>query len=294
MQLILHDVKSVNDDLSSFISETGLADQGCQNFRQLIYNYYAQHKREFAWRNCDNPYFVVVSEIMLQQTQTDRVRYKFQEFITAFPTLACLAQSSVREVIACWQGLGYNRRALALHTFAQRVFTEHNGIIPSEPDILQQFKGIGPATAASICAFACNKPTVFIETNIRAVFIHCFFKDSTAVQDKDIYPLVEQTLDRENPREWYYALMDYGVMLKKHFKNPNKKSAHYAVQSKFEGSDRQIRGAILKALVMHNHLTEHQLAQVIKKDPERVSKLVRELVQEKFVIYTDGLYSLAT
>lgn len=290
IQSNIHDIR---DDLSCFVTQEGLLNpQGKEAFRKLIYTYYAHNKRMFAWRDCDNYYYIVVSEIMLQQTQTDRVQHKFKEFITVFPTLDYLARASVRDVIACWQGLGYNRRALALHMFAQRVISEYNGVIPDEPRVLQEFKGIGPATASSICAFAFNKPTVFIETNIRAVFIHCFFKEQAAVKDAVLYPLVEQTLDTDNPRQWYYALMDYGVMLKKVYKNPGKKSAHYAVQSTFEGSDRQIRGAILKALVQYSYLTQQELIQITQKDPERVGRLVQELVKEQFLNYANGSYSL--
>ena len=261
-------------------------------FKELIYDYYKKHERLFAWRNIDNPYHVVVSEIMLQQTQTDRVIKKYDQFITEFSTLTLLARAPIAHVIATWQGLGYNRRALALKEFAQRVVSEFDGWVPNDPDILATFKGIGPATAASICAFAFNSPTVFIETNIRSVFIHQFFSDAKEVHDKKLMPLIEQTLDKENPRVWYYALMDYGVMLKKIHKNPSRKSAHHAKQSRFEGSDRQVRGTILKMLVVDPTLSEDTFIGAIPREAQKIKKILTDLEQEGFIRYTKGYYSL--
>jgi len=154
------------------------------------------------------------------------------------------------------------------------VVDEHQGILPKNPLILETFPGIGKATAASICAFAFNVPTVFIETNIRTVFIHFFFKNETKVHDKEIMPLVAQTIDHENPREWYYALMDYGVMLKKIMPNPSRKSRHHAKQSKFEGSDRQIRGMILRLLTKNQSLSIKDLIDRLGKEAQRSEKII--------------------
>ncbi len=267
--------------------------QGRASFKTAIYDYYRENKRSFAWRHVDDPYFVVVSEIMLQQTQTDRVKEKYEQFIREFPNIAVLAQAPLAEVITVWQGLGYNRRALALHSFAQRVLHEYEGSVPAQPAILETFKGIGPATAASICAFAFNKPTLFIETNIRTVFIHCFFPAGAVVHDKEILPLVEATLDSKDSRNWYYALMDYGVMLKKTHKNPSRKSAHYAVQSRFEGSDRQVRGRILKMLVETPRLAADSFIEGIERSPEKIISLLCDLESEGFIRQYNGIYSLS-
>jgi A/G-specific adenine glycosylase len=186
----------------------------------------------------------VISEIMLQQTQTYRVEPKYQAFLAALPTIQDLAHADLRTVLTLWQGLGYNRRGKFLHMLAQEVMRKHEGVIPDTPELLVQLPGIGKATAGSICAFAFNKPTVFIETNIRTVFLYHFFAGQQGVDDRELFPLVAATVDQENPREWYYALMDYGVHLKKSLPNPSRSSKHHVIQSKFEGSDRQIRGAI--------------------------------------------------
>jgi A/G-specific adenine glycosylase len=252
------------------------------DFQTLIWGFYGHNRRDFAWRGVDDPYKVVVSEIMLQQTQTHRVLYKYELFISELPNFAALASAPLRDVLSLWQGLGYNRRALFLQKSAQKVIAEYAGQLPADPVILSTFPGIGKATAGSICAFAFNMPTVFIETNIRAVFIHSFFKDQEAVSDVQLYPLVEQALDRENPREWYYALMDYGVFLKQRCANPSRKSAHHTVQSRFEGSDRQIRGAIVRLLTSRS-MSEAELVQVLQKDSERVKKIIVQLCDEGFI-----------
>lgn len=263
-----------------------------KDFQQQIYTYYTTYGRMFAWRQTDNPYHIVVSEIMLQQTQTHRVEHKYAAFIAQFPTFNALAQAPVCDVIVAWQGLGYNRRALALQKTAQKIMQEHAGTLPASPEILETFPGIGPATASSICAFAFNMPTIFIETNIRAVFIHFFFPEQTNVHDKEIFPLVGQSVDRTNARHWYYALMDYGVMLKKQNKNPSRKSAHYTKQSTFEGSERQIRGMVLRALAEHVMLSFDSLCLLIPRTPERIERNLYALVEEGFIEQKNHLFLL--
>ncbi len=263
-----------------------------KKFTETVWRYYESHKRSFAWRSNVDPYRVVVSEIMLQQTQTHRVEKKFDQFITAFPNFESLARAPLRDVLAQWQGLGYNRRGLALQKIAHIVVTEHGGVLPASPEILVTFPGIGKATAASICAFAFNMPTVFIETNIRSVFIQFFFSGRTEVKDAEIFPLVEKTVDKKNPREWYYALMDYGVMLKKNLPNPSRRSAHHVQQSKFEGSDRQIRGMIVKMLTQHSELSYSQLVQLLDKEPQRVKKNLSALCAEGFVKKKENQFSI--
>lgn len=253
-------------------------------FQKLIWDYYRANGRDFAWRQTHDPYHIVVSEIMLQQTQTSRVAEKYAQFLTALPTFEALAHASQREVLTLWSGLGYNRRGLALQKIAQRVVQEFSGQLPADPAILETFSGIGPNTAGSICAFAFNMPVVFIETNIRAVFIHTFFKDRTdKVHDKELLPLIAQTVDPLQAREWYYALMDYGVMLKKAHKNPSRKSASHTRQSTFEGSERQVRGMIIKLLTQFSALSFEQLAEHIKKEPRRIERNLEGLCAEGLV-----------
>jgi A/G-specific adenine glycosylase len=193
-------------------------------------------------------------------------------------------------VLTAWQGLGYNRRGKYLQEIAQKVMSDFNGMLPDDPSTLETFPGIGKGTAGSICAFAFNKPTVFIETNIRTVFIHSFFKDQSGVHDKELLPLIAESVDKHNPREWYYALMDYGVHLKKLYVNPSRKSKHHTTQSKFEGSDRQVRGMIIKLLTNHESLEKDQLLAFIDKDAQRVMRIVHELEKEQLIMREQDFY----
>lgn len=264
-----------------------LSKKEINTFKTVIYDYYKIFGRPFSWRNTTNPYHIFVSEVMLQQTQTTRVRTKYEEFIALFPDFKTLANAPLYELLKAWQGLGYNRRALNLQKSAQIISEKYQGIVPSTPEELITLPGIGPATAASIAAFAYNKPTVFVETNIRVVFIHFFLNKKEKISDKEILSLVEQTLDKKNPRIWYYALMDYGVMLKAQGINPINKSKHYKKQSKFQGSDRQIRGAILKLLIKHQTIKNNEIITLLEKQlkatPERINKALNELTKENFI-----------
>ncbi len=235
------------------------------------------------WRETTNPYEILVSEVMLQQTQVSRVLSKYREFLAAFPSIEALAAASLRDVLRVWQDLGYNRRALALHRLSRMVVERYGSSIPTNVDALRTLPGVGHATASAICAFAFSQPVVFVETNIRAVFIHHFFRDAAKVRDRDILPLVAETLDRHNPREWYYALMDYGVAVKKQHANPSRRSAHRARQSAFEGSDRQLRGDVLRIVTARGSLTEDDLRRELRAEPARMASVVRTLMDEGFI-----------
>jgi A/G-specific adenine glycosylase len=254
------------------------------HFRQTIYQYYADHRREMPWRVSRDPYQILVSEIMLQQTQVERVVRKYHQFISTFPDFFSLAQAPLRDILTVWQGLGYNRRAIALQKIGQRVVAEYGGKLPDFVETLRTFPGVGPATAGAICAFAFNQPTVFIETNIRRVFIHFFFPSKNGVKDKEILPLVERTLDTTQPRKWYFALMDYGAMLKERSGNPNRRSAHHTRQAPFVGSNREIRGLILKTLLEKSDLTEVELIRSVGKSPKRVQPIITQLMEEGFIV----------
>ena len=258
-------------------------------FCTIVYDYYALHARDLPWRTTYDPYGILVSEIMLQQTQVSRVLTKYPLFMSEFPAIKVLAKASLRKVLEVWQGMGYNRRALALKKLSQYVIEHYRGRIPSDREALRKLPGIGSATAGSICAFAFNKPEVFIETNIRSVFIHHFFKDRDNVSDTELLPWVEKALDRENPRRWYSALMDYGVHLKAAHGNPSRKSSHYARQSRFEGSDRQMRGRILKVLVENKQLTEKKLLHLFNDDLPRAQQLINDLCGED-LIHRQGVW----
>ena len=271
-----------------------LTPTGKRAFRRTLYAYFAEHGRDLPWRNTSNPYHIVVSEIMLQQTQVDRVIARFETFIATFPTFEALDAAQLADVYAVWQGLGYNRRALALKRIAALVVHEHNGIVPQSMDILATFPGIGRATAASICAYAFNMPAVYVETNIRSVFIHLFFNDRLQVDDAEISALVEQTLDRAHPAKWYSALMDYGTMLKKVHHNPSRRSKTHSVQSPFKGSRRQVRGAIMRLVSAQPGLTALQLSKHISNSStDIITAIAQSLCTEGMLSQTGKRYFIA-
>jgi A/G-specific adenine glycosylase len=182
-----------------------------------------------------------------------------------------------------------------LKKIADKVVSEYKGTWPHEPEVLETFPGIGPATARSICAFAFNLPVVFIETNIRLVYIHHFFGDQLKVEsgklkvgDTELLPLIEKTLDRKNPREWYWALMDYGSYLVKQVENPNRQSKHYSKQSKFEGSRRQVRGEILKLLKFQTSVTLQQVEKLFPERQEEIEVVFNQLAKEGFIVVRRG------
>lgn len=260
----------------------GLTKEVILAFQTLIYSYYRSKKRKFPFREDITPYKVVVSEIMLQQTQTHRVAEKFIEFIEKFPDFKSLSQASVEELLSIWQGLGYNRRAIALKKIAERIMMEFNGDVPKDLELLTSLPQIGHNTASSILSFAYNIPTYFIETNIRRVYIYFFFSGKSQIDDKDIMEIVKHTIDKENPRDWYYALMDFGVMLKKTHPELNKRSAHYRKQSKFDGSTRQVRGKILK-LLLKKPLSSNEIIDKIHFDQKKILKILNTLKKEGFI-----------
>ncbi len=263
-----------------------------RSFRKKIYSYYDASGRDLPWRRNVTPYRVLVSEIMLQQTQVDRVIGKYREFLASFPNFKSLSMAPLPQLLKRWSGLGYNRRALALKRLAQLIVAEHRSKLPSDLEKLLSLPGIGKYTAGAVLSFAFNKPVVFMDTNIRRVFIHEFFHGGVNIRDEELLPLVEQTVDKTNPRKWYNALMDYGAMLKQKFGNSNRKSAHYARQSPFENSNRQVRGMILKALVKESSLSGSQIVRKSGMEEEQVKKNLLQLEKEGFIRKRGRRYSI--
>jgi len=270
----------------------GISKQKLSDFKKTIWDYYKKNKRDLPWRGTTDPYKIVVSEVMLQQTQVARVVQKYAEFIKVFPTFNSLAVASKEEVLRLWQGMGYNRRALYLKALSAIVIDDHKGRLPNEPNILMKLPAIGSATAGSIAAFAFNKPTVFLETNIRRVFLHFFFQGKKQVSDKDILPLVEKTLDKGRAREWYWALMDYGTLLVKTVQNPNRNSKHYVRQSPFSGSDREIRGAILKLVLSKGRVHRKDLSDSLSYENKKITFILNVLVKEGFLVKNSQIYTV--
>lgn len=230
-----------------------------EEFKTIIYDSYEREGRVFPWRENTGGWGVLVSEFMLQQTQISRVVPYWKRWMEKWPCPGSLAAASLEEVLREWSGLGYNRRARCLKECAGIIVRDFGGDVPQQAQALEKLPGIGRYTAGAIACFAWNHPVVFIETNIRAVMLHFFFDGQQEVNDREIMPLLEAVLDRDNPRKWYWALMDYGAALKKLTLNPSRRSAHYSRQSKFSGSFRQIRGSLIRALVSRGAATAEEL-----------------------------------
>jgi A/G-specific adenine glycosylase len=260
-------------------------------FKELIWEYGRSLFRDMPWRDNTDPYWVLVSELMLQQTQVDRVIPKFNEFMTTFPTIKDLARASLGDVLKLWSGLGYNRRAKFLHEAAKMVETDFEGSIPGALEDLVKLPGVGFNTAGAILAYSFNQPIVFIETNIRTVYFHHFFSDQVLVSDNELKELVAETLDTEHPRQWYWALMDYGAFLKKQGTGRINKSSHYKKQAPLKGSLREVRGLILKALVAGDQEPE-ELRALLPPD-ERYEKALAALMAENMIQASNGRLHLS-
>lgn len=257
-------------------------------FQNAVWAYYKKSGRHgLLWRKTNDPYRVLVSELMLQQTQVSRVTVKYKDFLEQFPTIQSLARATLADVLRAWQGLGYNRRAKFLHALAREVMQNYRGKLPSVEAELMQLPGIGRATAAAVMAFAFNKPTVYLETNVRSVFLHHFFKDVNEVADSELLPLIGRAAQGQDAREWNWALLDYGSYVKNTFGNPNVRSRHYTKQSKFEGSNRQIRGAVLRALEKVA-TSETQLIYQLQFDPLKTEKVIEGLLKEQLISNKSG------
>ena len=237
------------------------------------------------WREDTQPYYVLVSELMLQQTQVHRVIPKFEAFMKRFPTIFDLATAPLSEVLILWSGLGYNRRAKFLHQAARMVVSECHGVIPDTVKGLQKLPGVGPNTAGAIMVYSYNQPVVFIETNVRTVYFQHLFPGNGQVHDNELRTVVEETIDQEHPREWYWALMDYGSWLKKQGLGANDRSLQYKKQAPLKGSVREVRGMLLKALAKREY-TVQELAELAPPD-ERFEAALGALLDEGLILLTD-------
>lgn len=214
-------------------------------FQKKIFTWWGKHKRDLPWRHTYNPYHIFVSEVMLQQTQVNRVIFKYQEFVKRYPTIADLANSSIADILRMWKGMGYNRRALYLHRASNEVVSRYNGTFPSDLHSLLSLSGVGPYTARAIQVFAYRKDVAMIDTNIRKIITHVFFHDIIQ-KDAIILDVARQLVPKGKAWQWHQALMDYGalalskvVLLQTHNRGEKK------ITVPFKQSDRYIRGKIL-------------------------------------------------
>lgn len=268
-----------------------------EKFQKTVWDFYKKNKRNFPWRRTKDPYKILVSEIMLQQTQADRVVRYYEKWLKGFPNLESLAKAKFSEIYPYWQGLGYNRRGLNLQKAAQKALAEYKGKLPKDVSLLEEFPGIGPYTARAVSIFSYNTPVACIETNIRRVFIHHFFGGKTSISDEQILKIAQRALPADKTREWHWALMDYGTHLKSlpASRQANRRHKNYAVQSKFEGSLRQIRGAALRILSGESTNSKTLIARIKKttnQDAKKIKTVIVILEKEGLIMQNNKSYSL--
>lgn len=257
-------------------------------FRELVWDYYAKYQRDLPWRQPPyDAYHILVSEMMLQQTQVNRVIPKYHVFLDQFPDVDVLARASLTDVMRAWSGLGYNRRAKYLREAAVGLSRKPH---PWTLADLTACKGIGHNTAAAVLTYAYNQTHAFIETNIRTVYLHHFFSGEHGVSDKALLPVITTSLDYEHPREFMWALMDYGSFLKSSVGNISRASKHHVMQSRFEGSKRQVRGSVLRML-QEKPLDLNALQASVSD--ERLSKVLSDLEHEGLIIKRGQDYQFA-
>jgi A/G-specific adenine glycosylase len=264
-----------------------------KQFTKTVWKHYrANGRHDLPWRKTENPYHILVSELMLQQTQVTRVIPKYKAFLKAFPTARRLAAAPLGDVLRAWQGLGYNRRAKFLWLTAQAITHDCKGKWPTTLEDLRALPGVGSYTAGAVMNFAYNIPVPLIETNIRTVYIHHFFQDREGVSDAELILIVERTLDRKTPREWNWALMDYGTHLKTTIGNLNKKSKTYQKQSNFKESNRYVRGAILRSLARGPSSKVNLFKTLSTIEKKRIELALDTLSTEGLVTFTRQKYHL--
>jgi A/G-specific adenine glycosylase len=281
------------------LDKVGVSDmERDKAFQRLVRRYFARFGRSFPWRETHDPYRILVSEVMLQQTQTERVVPKYRDFLNSFPDWQSLAGAPQVDVLKSWAGLGYYRRARNLQQAARVVALERDGSVPKTHADLYGLPGVGEYTRAAVAAFAFGEPVPMIETNIRSVYLHTYFKDAQGVSDRLLKPIIERTLYRRDPREWFYALMDLGAFMKRHVKGVNERSAHYTRQSPFQGSHRQARAAVLKivtesGLVPRTKIEKSAAALGVICSEERMALVLEELCNEGFIVRDRNRYRVA-
>lgn len=254
-----------------------------RSFRRIVWGHFRTHGRhDLPWRLTHNPYHILVSEVMLQQTQVSRVVPKYRAFVRAFPTLRSLAGASRGDVLRLWQGLGYNRRAKALHDAAIVLVTQYRGRVPNDTRALCALPGIGPYTAGAVRTFAWNACVPMLETNIRTVLLHHFFAQRARVTDTELLACATSLWNTKKPRAWAWALMDYGAHLKAQGVRLNTKSATYTKQSRFVGSTRQVRGAVIHALT-EEPLTTRAIIRAVHAPRESIVAQLTTLAREGMV-----------
>ncbi len=248
-------------------------------------SWWKENKRDLPWRYAPTPYAVLTSEIMLQQTQVNRVVPKFTEFMTEFPSIECLATAGNKHLLSVWSGLGYNRRALWLKDAAQQIV--ELGEFPTTVRELRKLKGIGPYTSRSILIFAFNEDLAAVDTNIRRVLIASGFA-TEEMSLKDLQEIADRLLLQGRSSDWHNALMDYGSSV---LTSSSTGITALSKQPEFQGSSRQLRGAIIRLLTCSTALDLVEITNHLKhitRNKNRIVKILEQLINERIVERSDS------
>jgi len=256
-----------------------LNKQNIELFRQKIFDFYQLNGRSFPWRKTTDRYAVMISEIMLQQTQADRVVPRFEEWLQHFPDITHLSSAPLREVLSLWSGLGYNSRAVRLHRCAAIIRDSFSGIVPSRPEILKTLPGIGEYTSRSIPVFADNLDTAAVDTNIRRIIIHEFTLPED-IAPAQLQKQAEALVPTGRSREWHNALMDYGSL-----ELTSRKTGIRPLtkQSKFQGSKRWYRGKLIKELIKSDEMFLEEISEKYASCPWDLEEIISDLITEGLV-----------
>lgn len=256
-----------------------LDSESVHSFQENIMDWWSKNARNLSWRKNPSPYQVLVSEIMLQQTQVNRVIPKYEEFLQEFPTIEDLASAETKHLLTVWSGLGYNRRAIWLREAANEIVKL--GEFPREVKELRKLKGIGDYTSRSILIFAFNKDVAAVDTNIRRVFIASGFADES-MNAKEVQDVADTLLLKGRSSDWHNALMDYGSQV---LTSTVTGIAPTSKQPCFRGSTREIRGAIIRVLTKIDRMTLDELIASLEVDctSADVAPVLDQLVTEKLI-----------
>jgi len=259
-------------------------------FQKKILTFYKKEGRNLPWRHTTNRYHILVSEIMLQQTQVNRVIEKYNQWIKTFPTIPDLANASLSEVLTLWSGLGYNSRGKRLWECAQQIVEKFEGTVPNNPEDLLTLPGIGPYTSRSILIFADNKNIATVDTNIRRILIHELKLDEN-ITEKELFALAEEIFPRGKSRDWHNALMDYGSLILTAKKSGIKPTSK---QKPFKTSKRFYRGAIMKHLTTHKTITLKEAnTYKIQNNTNNIAEILKDLEKEQLIINKGEHYEMA-
>jgi len=264
-----------------------ISAESIKRFQKKIFLFYKKNKRDLPWRKTTDPYKILLSEIMLQQTQVKRVVVYYEKWIARWFTIHAFASAALPEVLQMWMGLGYNTRAINLHNTAKKIVDIFDGDVLRAMQQYKELPGIGKYTSQAVQIFSTNADLITVDTNIRRIFISEFDLPEN-ISERDLWILAEQCLPVGKSRDWHNALMDYGALRLTAHKTGIRPTTR---QTQFEGSNRQIRAQILRH-VLEKPMTGKELTQTLKIDQERLEPILEKMINQHILLKKNNTYLL--